>query len=115
MTLLKRSDRRCYDEATTRLGGTATRSALLSNRTLRAGLAVGGRTLTLYERVCPAEVVGRPKIERELLRALKRSIPRAGSTDRLPLVWRTSGNFMVRGIAGHCLREIQTSAAGLRR
>lgn len=42
---------------------------------LRAGLAVGGRTLTLYERVCPAHEVGSPAIERALLRALKRSIP----------------------------------------
>lgn len=45
---------------------------------LRAGLAVGGRTLTLYERACPAKCVGSPTIERELLRALKRSVP-AGS------------------------------------
>lgn len=42
---------------------------------LRAGLAVGGRTLTLYERVCAAEQVGSPRIEGLLLRALKRSIP----------------------------------------
>lgn len=42
---------------------------------LRAGLAVGGRTLTLYEHVCPAHQAGNPKIERALLRALKRSIP----------------------------------------
>lgn len=46
---------------------------------LRAGLAVGGRTLTLYESVCPAKNVGSPRIERALLRALKRSVP-AGST-----------------------------------
>lgn len=45
---------------------------------LRAGLAVGGRTLTLYECACPAKCVGSPRIERALLRALKRSIP-AGS------------------------------------
>ena len=42
---------------------------------LRAGLAVGGRTLTLYERVCPATQIGNPKIERGLLRALRRSMP----------------------------------------
>jgi hypothetical protein len=42
---------------------------------LRAGLAVGGRTLTLYERVCAAKQVGSPRIEGLLLRALKRSIP----------------------------------------
>jgi hypothetical protein len=42
---------------------------------LRAGLAVGGRTLTLHERVCPANDVGSPRIERALLRALKQSIP----------------------------------------
>lgn len=46
---------------------------------LRAGLAVGGRTLTLYECACPAKCVGSPLIERALLRALKRSVP-AGST-----------------------------------
>jgi hypothetical protein len=42
---------------------------------LRAGLAVGGRTLTLYERVYPANAVGSPRAERILLRALKQSIP----------------------------------------
>ena len=31
---------------------------------LRAGLAVGGRTLTLYERVYPAKAVGSPQAER---------------------------------------------------
>jgi len=42
---------------------------------LRAGLAVGGRTLTLYECVHPANAVGSPRAEQALLRALKRSIP----------------------------------------
>lgn len=42
---------------------------------LRAGLAVGGRTLTLYERVYPAKAVGSAQAERALLRALKQSIP----------------------------------------
>lgn len=42
---------------------------------LRAGLAVGGRTLTVYERVYPAKVVGSPRAERALLRALKQAIP----------------------------------------
>jgi hypothetical protein len=45
------------------------------HQVLRAGLAVGGRTLTLYERVCPARAVGNPRIERALLRTLKRSVP----------------------------------------
>jgi hypothetical protein len=43
---------------------------------LRAGLAVGGRTLTLCETVCAAKNVGNPSIERALLRSLKRVIPR---------------------------------------
>jgi hypothetical protein len=42
---------------------------------LRAGLAVGGRTLTLYERVYPANAVGNPRHERALLRVLKQAIP----------------------------------------
>jgi hypothetical protein len=42
---------------------------------LRAGLAVGGRTLTLYECVYPANAVGSPRAERALLQVLKRSIP----------------------------------------
>lgn len=42
---------------------------------LRAGLAVGGRTLTLYERVYPANAVGSPRHERALLRVLKQAIP----------------------------------------
>lgn len=43
---------------------------------LRAGLAVGGRTLTLFERVCAAREVASPAIERALLRALKSAMPR---------------------------------------
>jgi hypothetical protein len=42
---------------------------------LRAALAVGGRTLTLWERVCPAKQTASPKIERALLHALARSMP----------------------------------------
>lgn len=42
---------------------------------LRAGLAVGGRTLTLYEHVYPAKAVGSPRAERALLGALKSAIP----------------------------------------
>jgi len=42
---------------------------------LRAGLAVGGRTVTLYERVYPAKAVGSSRAECALLRALKQSIP----------------------------------------
>jgi hypothetical protein len=42
---------------------------------LRAGLAVGGRTLTVYERVYPAKSVGSPCAERALLHAMKQAIP----------------------------------------
>lgn len=42
---------------------------------LRAGLAVGGRTLTVYEGVYPAKAVGSPGAERALLHALKQAIP----------------------------------------
>jgi hypothetical protein len=42
---------------------------------LRAGLAVGSRTLTVYERVYPAKSVGSPCAERALLHALKQAIP----------------------------------------
>jgi hypothetical protein len=46
---------------------------------LRAGLAVGGRTLTVYEKAYPAKVVGSPRAELALLHALKQAIP-VGST-----------------------------------
>ena len=54
---------------------------------LRAGLAVGGRTLTLYERVCAAKQVGSPRIEGLLLRALKRSI----SSESRPILVTDAG------------------------
>lgn len=42
---------------------------------LRAALAVGGRTLTLWERVVPASKTNSPKHERDLLHALHGVIP----------------------------------------
>jgi hypothetical protein len=42
---------------------------------LRAGLAVGGRTLTVYEKPYPAKAVGSPRAERALLRVLRQAIP----------------------------------------
>ena len=42
---------------------------------LRAALAVGGRTLTLWERVVPANHTNSPKHERDLLYALREAIP----------------------------------------
>lgn len=54
---------------------------------LRAGLAVGGRTLTLYEHVYPARAVGSPRAERALLRALKNAMPRG----RTPILVTDAG------------------------
>jgi hypothetical protein len=42
---------------------------------LRAALAVGGRTLTLWERVAPLAEIGSPRHERDLLYALHAGIP----------------------------------------
>jgi hypothetical protein len=44
---------------------------------LRAGIPVGGRTLTLYEEVHPTKDLGKAKIERAFLRRLKRIVPKS--------------------------------------
>jgi hypothetical protein len=54
---------------------------------LRAGLAVGGRTLTLYEHVYPWEKVGCPRAERALLRFLKSRI----ATGSKPIIVTDAG------------------------
>jgi hypothetical protein len=42
---------------------------------LRAALAVGGRSLTLWECVCPMKHIGSPRVQNALLRALRAAMP----------------------------------------
>jgi hypothetical protein len=56
-------------------------------RLLRAGLAVEGRTLTLYEEVHPQAKSGKPKVEAAFLRKLARLLPK----DCCPIVITDAG------------------------